>query len=148
MRCSKARRTDAAGEGEELAEAEAPVAADARIRRLTGLVPGDERRDHRRAEALAEVERHVWNPERVAGLARREDRGRGAARALAVRPDGVGPEAKRDPDHLAAAGTRLQERDSAVHPAAHRDGNPGGMGSSADGRREGHGEGAGNAAMN
>ena len=41
------RRADPAGEGEERGEAEAAVAADARVRRLAARVAGHERRDDR-----------------------------------------------------------------------------------------------------
>ena len=66
------RRARALGEGEQLGEAEAPVATDARVRGLSLGVPPHERRDDCAPELLPEVERHVRAPERVAGLARRD----------------------------------------------------------------------------
>ena len=72
------------GESEQLVEAEAAVAAPARIRRLAACVPLDERLDDGAPELLAEIERHVREPERVTGLAGR-DHGLGrAAGALGV----------------------------------------------------------------
>jgi len=109
-------------EGEELGEAEAAVAADARIRSLAACVAGDERPDDRAAELLAEVEREVRHTERVAGLARGDDGCGRAARALAVRAGRVGPEAKGDADRLRPRLTDAQESDRAVHAAAHGDG--------------------------
>jgi len=63
-------------EREQLREAEAAVAANARVRRLTAGVAADERRDHGAAELLAQVEGDVREPELVARLARSQH-GRG-----------------------------------------------------------------------
>src|SRR4029450_4470532 len=52
----KPRRAGALGEGEQLGEAKAAVARDARVRRLAARVPADERRDDRAAELLAQAE--------------------------------------------------------------------------------------------
>ncbi len=105
-------------EREQLGEAEAAVAADARVRRLAARVAADERRDDGAAELLAQVERDVRQPEPVAGLAR-GDHGVGrAARALRVGPLGIEPEAQRDADRVRH---RAQQRDGAVDAAAHRD---------------------------
>ena len=78
------RRARALGEGEQLVEAEAAVAAAARVRGLAARVRRDERVDDGAAELLAEVERHVRQAERVAGLARRDHGFRRAAGALGV----------------------------------------------------------------
>ena len=56
-------------EREELVEAEAAVAAPARVRRLAAGIPLDERLHNGAAELLAEIERHVWKSEPVTGLA-------------------------------------------------------------------------------
>jgi hypothetical protein len=56
-------------EGEQAAEAEEPVAADARVRRLSALVAADERLDDRAQELLAGIERDVREAELVAGPA-------------------------------------------------------------------------------
>ncbi len=113
---------DAAREGQESGEAEAPVAADARVRRLSPLVALDEGRDDGAAEALAQIERHVGRAELVAQLAGCDDRGRRAADALTVGPGGVRPEAQRHADRLVSSVPRLEERDGAVDAAAHRHG--------------------------
>jgi hypothetical protein len=113
---------DAAGEGEQGREAEAPVAADARVGRLPPLVAADERRHDRAAEALSQVERHVRRAELVAELARGDDRGRRAAHPLAVGPGGIRPETERDADGLVPGVPRLEERNRAVDAAAHRHG--------------------------
>ena len=57
---------------EQLGEAEAAVAADARIRRLAARVSPHERRHDRAAKLLAQVERDVRKAEPVARLARRD----------------------------------------------------------------------------
>ena len=113
----------ALGEGEQLGEAEAAVAADARVRRLTGRVAAHERLDHRAAKLLAQVERDVRDPEPVAGPAR-GDHGLGrAAGALGVGPLRVEPEAQGDADRVLAG---AQQRDRAVDAAAHRHGDAAG----------------------
>ena len=86
-------RSDPPREREQLREAEAPVAADARVRRFAARVRGDERLDDREPELLAQVERDVRKPERVARVTRRKDRGRRAAGPLGVRPVRIDPEA-------------------------------------------------------
>jgi hypothetical protein len=103
-------------EREQLGEAEAPVAADAGVRRLAARVGLDERVDDGAAELRSQVERHVRQPERMAGLARREHRFGGAAGSLCVGSFGVEPEPKRDADGRRAG---LQQRDGAVDSAAH-----------------------------
>ena len=108
-------------EREELVEAEVTVAAPARVRRLAACVRLDERVDDGAPERLAEVERDVREPERVAGLARGDHRFRGAARPLRVGAGGIEPEPERDADRVRP---RAQERDRAVDAAAHRDGDP------------------------
>src|SRR3954453_7805468 len=55
----KPRRPGALGEGEQLCEAKAPVATDARIRSLTGGVAPNERRDDGPSELIAQIEGHV-----------------------------------------------------------------------------------------
>ena len=59
----------AAREREHRGEAEAPVAADAGVRRLAGGVAADERCDDSPPELVSEVERDVRQAERVACLA-------------------------------------------------------------------------------
>ena len=112
------RGAGALGEREQLGEAEAAVAADARVRRLAARVAADERRDDGAAELLAEVERDVRQAELVAGRAGGEHRLGRAARALGVGPLRIEPEPQRDADRLRA---RAEERDRAVDAAAHRD---------------------------
>src|SRR6185312_1915709 len=75
----------ALGEREQLGEAEAAVAADARVRRLAGRVAAHERLDHCAAELLAQVERDVRKPSPVTGRAGRQHGLRRAAGALRVR---------------------------------------------------------------
>src|SRR5688500_3315656 len=85
-----------AREGEQLGEAEAAVAADARVRRLAARVAADERRDDRPPELVSQVEGDVRQAERVAGLARREHGLRRAAGTFDVRARGVDPEPEGD----------------------------------------------------
>jgi hypothetical protein len=115
-------RADAPGEGEEGGEAEAPVAADARVRGLSARVAGDEGRDDGSAELAAEVERDVRDVDPVARLARREDGLRRAARAVAVRARRIRPEPQRHAHGLAAGLARALERDRAVDASTHGDG--------------------------
>jgi len=115
-------RADSLREGEQRAEAEATVAAHARVRRLAARVAADERLDDSLAEGLAEIERDVREPEGLARLARRDHRGRRAAHTLGLLPGRIGPEAKRDPDRLVAGIAHAKECDGAVDAAAHRDG--------------------------
>src|SRR5262249_6920296 len=103
---------------EQLGEAEAAVAADARVRRLAPCVAADERPDHRAPELLAQIERDVRNAERVAGRPRGKDRLGRAAGALGVRPLRVAPEPQR---HAGRVPGLAQKRDRAVDAAAHRD---------------------------
>ena len=110
-------RAGAAREGEQLCEAEAAVAARARIRRLAARVPADERLDDRAPELVPQVERDVRDAERVAGLARGDHRLRRAADPLGARTVGIGPEAKRDADRMRPG---AQQRDRGVDAAAHR----------------------------
>ena len=123
----------ARGEGHELVEPEAPVAAHARVGREAGGVPVDERLHDRRAEPFAEVERGVRQPEPVARLAR-GDHGCGrAADALGARPRRVEPQAQRHPDRVRR---RPEQRDGAVDAAAHGDRNPAGVGSGREDRAD------------
>ena len=78
--------TGALGEREQLGEAEAAVAADARVRRLPTLVPPNKRVDDCAPKLLAQVERHMRHPERVAGRTGSQHRIRRTACALGVRP--------------------------------------------------------------
>ena len=115
----------APGELEQLREAEAPVAARARIRRLAAGVALDERLHDRPAESLPRVQGDVRNAERMTGLAR-GDHGLGrAAGALRVGRLRVDPEPERHADRGRPC---PQERDRAVHAAAHRDRDPGRIG--------------------
>ena len=110
-------------EREQLAEAEAAVAAGARVRRLPARVPAHERRDHGTAELLAKVERHVRHAEPMTGLARGDHAVGRAAGALGVRPFGIEPEPQRHSDRVRQ---RAEQGNRAVDPAAHRDGNTSG----------------------
>ena len=112
---------DPPGEAQQLVEAEAAVAAHARVRRLPAGVAACERGDDGAPELLAQVEGHVREPEPVAGLARRDHRGRRAADPLARLRVRVDPEPERNPD---GAGAGLQQGDRAVDAAAHRDRDP------------------------
>ena len=71
------RRAGPLGEGQQLVEAEVAVAAPARVRRLAASVRRDEGVDDGAAELLAQVERHVREPE-----------ARGRSRARRSRPPG------------------------------------------------------------
>src|SRR5581483_10708046 len=92
MTCRESRRAGALRERKQLGEAEAAVAADARVRRLAARVAAHERLHDRLAERLAQVERDVREPERMARLARRDHRARRATCALGARPSRVEPE--------------------------------------------------------
>ena len=104
-------------EAEQLVEAERPVAASARIRRVATLVRAHELVDDRAAELLAEVERHVWKTKAMARSACGSDGIGRAAGALRVGCLGIDPEPERDADRVAS---RAQQRDRAVDAAAHR----------------------------
>ena len=103
----------------ELVESKRPVAAHARIRRLPRFVGVRERIDDRVLELLAQVERHVREAALVTRRPRRCDRGRRAACALGVGRSRVLPEPERHADRVRPG---ADERDGAVDPAAHRDG--------------------------
>ena len=115
------RRTSAAREREQLREPKAPVAARARIRRLSAGIGVDERLHDRGAERFAGVERHVRETEPVTRLARRDHGLRRAAGTLRRGRFGIDPEPERDPDRRGAG---PQQSHRAVHAAAHRDGDP------------------------
>ncbi len=108
-------------EVEQGIEPEGAVAARARVRRLTRAVGRHERRDHRLAELLPKVERHVREPEGMARRARGGHRRGRAARALRTRAVRVLPEPQRHADRVR---TRSEKRDRAVHSATHRDRDP------------------------
>ncbi len=114
-------RPGPAGERDELVEAEAAVAPRARVRGQAGGVGLDEGAYHALTERLPQVERHVRQPEGVAGAARCDDRVRGAADAVGARAGRVEPQPQGDADGLRPG---AQERDCAVDAAAHRDGDP------------------------
>ena len=103
-------------EREQLGEAEAAVARDARVRRLAAGVAAHEG-DNGTPELLAQVERDVRDAERVTGCPRRQHRVGRAARALRARPVRVEPEPQRDADRV---GARSKQRDGAVDAPAHR----------------------------
>src|SRR5204863_4582749 len=113
----EARGSGTLREREELREAKAAVAANARIRSLAAGVAAHERGHDRPAKLLAQIERHVWETERVASLARRDHGFRRATGTLRVRRRRIDPEPQRDPDRLRA---RAQERNGAVDTATHR----------------------------
>ena len=110
---------DAPREREQLGEAEAAVAAHARVWCLAARVSRHEWSNDRAAERLAKIEGDVRKPEAMAGMPRRHDRLRRTAGAIGGRPTGVGPQAKRHPNGLVARIARAQKRDSAVDSAAH-----------------------------
>ena len=120
----EAGRADAAREREQLGEAKAAVAADARVRRLTACIAAHERRDDRAAERVAQIERDVRKTARMARLAGGEHRARRAARTLGVRPVRVEPEPQRHTDRRRP---RLEQRHGAVDAAAHRNRDAGGI---------------------
>ena len=122
------------GEREQLVEAKVAVAAAARVRRLAASVCLDEGRDDRAPEVLAQIERHVGQLERVAGLAGGDHRLRRAAGSLGVRPGRVEPEPQRDADRLRPG---AKERDGAVDAAAHRNRDPLRVGSGVEHLSEG-----------
>ena len=95
-------RPGAAGKRDQLGKAEAPVAADARVRRLPRGVAAHERLDHGAPELLAQIERHVRQAEPVAGRAGREHGLGRAAGALGVRAARIEPEPESDADRLRA----------------------------------------------
>ena len=88
----------AAGKRNQLGKAKAPVAADARVRRLPCGVAAHERLDHGAPELFAQIERHVRQTEPVAGGAGREHCLRRAAGALGVRAARIEPEPESDAD--------------------------------------------------
>ena len=94
------RGPGAGGEGEQFGEAEAAVAADARVRRLAAGVAGDEGVHDRRAELAPEIERHMRQAETVARLARGQDGLGRAAGTLGVGAGRVEPEPQRDADRV------------------------------------------------
>ena len=108
-------------EGEQPREAEAAVAVDARVRRLPTLVTLDKRVDDRAPKLLAQVERHVRHPERVAGRTGSQHRIGRTACALGVGPIRIEPEPKRHTDRV---GQRLEQRNRTVHAPTHRNRNP------------------------
>ena len=114
-------RTGSLGEREQLVEAEVAVAAPAWVRCLPTGIRGDEGVDDGAAERVAQVERHMREPERVAGLPCRDHGLRRAAGTLRVGAGGIEPEPQRDPDR---ARTGAQQRHGAVDAAAHRDCDP------------------------
>src|SRR5689334_17842040 len=107
----------AAGEREQLGEAEPTVAPRAWIRGLAARVAAHERLDDRAAELLAQVERHVRYAETVAGLPSGDHGLRRAARAFGMRAFRVGPESQRHSDRVRAG---AQQSDRRVDAAAHR----------------------------
>ena len=117
----------ALGEREQLGEAEAAVAARARIRSLAAGVAANERSDDRAAELLAQIERHMRHAESMARLARRDHALGRAAGALGIRAGRIEPEAK---SHAHRVRQRAEQRDGTVDAAAHRN-------SHASGRRLG-----------
>ena len=117
----------------ELVESKRAVAAHARIGSLAGAIRVDERVDDRALELLAEVERHVRDPEAVTRRSRSRDRRGRAAGTLGVRRSGVLPQAKGHADRVL---TRATQRDRAVHPAAHRNGDAAGPRFGCEGRSE------------
>jgi hypothetical protein len=106
---------------EQPGKAKTAVAMDARVRRLAAFVAADERLDYSAAKFLAQVERDVRDAERVACSAGSKHRIGRAAGTFRVRPVGIEPEPQGDTDRI---GQRLEQRDSAVDTAAHRNRNP------------------------
>ncbi len=111
--------TETTGDVEHRVETDVAVAADARVRGLTGGERRDERLDHAGAELVAQIDREVREPHRVRERPRLGDRRRRAAAALRV-VLGIGPEVERHRHGLAVP--RAQERrHRAVDSATHRD---------------------------
>ncbi len=103
-------------EREQLGEAEAAVAARARVRRLPARIAAHERGDDGAAEFLPQIQRHVRDAEPVTRLARRNHALGRAAGALGVGAVRVEPEPQR---HADGVRQRAQEGHRAVDAAAH-----------------------------
>ena len=111
---------NAVGKPHQLGQPEAAVAANARIRRRPLGISGDKRLDHGQPERLAQVERHVRHPQRVArrpGCPHRVGRAAGAAR---IRRRGINPQPQRHADRVEPLLDGLQEGHGAVDTPAHR----------------------------
>ena len=109
--------------GKESGEAQVSVATGAGVRRLAPRVALDERPDDRGSERVAQIQRDVRNAPGVTELAGHADRRRGTAGTVGIRALRIDPEAKRYAHRFQAGLLGLEQRDGAVHPAAHRDGN-------------------------
>jgi hypothetical protein len=108
------------GEVQHRVEADAAVAAHARVRGAAGGVAVDEGVDHIGAEALAQIEREVRDAHAMSERAGSGHRLRRAAGARAVGA-GVGPELERDRHDLVASVERQLRGGGAVDAAAHGD---------------------------
>ena len=114
----EAGRSGTFGERKQFGESERSVASDARVRRLAASVAADEGGHDRAPELVAKIERHVRQAQAVTRLARCEHGAGGAARALAVGPSRIDPQAQR---HTYGVRARAQQRNRAVYAAAHGD---------------------------
>src|SRR3989442_7009370 len=110
-------RTCAVREGEPLGEAKAAVAMDAWVGRLAAFVAAHERLDHRAAKLFAQVERHVWDTERMTSSACSKDRIGRAASTLGIGPVRIEPEPQSDADRVRQ---RLEQRNGTVDASTHR----------------------------
>jgi hypothetical protein len=106
---------------EQPGKAKAAVAMGARVRRFAAFVAADERLDYSAAKFLAQVERNVRDAERVTCSAGSKHRIGRAAGTFRVRPVGIKPEPQGDTDCVRQG---LEQRDSAVDTATHRNRNP------------------------
>src|SRR5438093_8446372 len=113
-------RTRAMREREQPGEAKAAVAMDAWVGRLAAFVAAHERLDHGAAKLFAQVERHVWNTERMTCRACSKHRIGRAASTLGIGPVRIEPEPESDPDRVRQ---RLEQRNSTVNAATHRNRN-------------------------
>src|SRR3954451_19516778 len=116
----EARGAELLGQREHLAEADQPVAADARVRRAARLVLGDEVVDDRAPELVAEVERDVGNPHRVSQGTSTGDGLRRAARLRAIARR-IRPQLERDGKHVVTGVEGKLGRNRRVNATRHGD---------------------------
>ena len=110
-----------AGEPEQVAELDRPVALDARDRRLAGEIALGEAVDHRFPEAVLVVEDVVRDAQGLGHAARVVDVATGAAGALAMGRRTVIVELKRDADHVVTFALQQPGHDGGVDAARHGD---------------------------
>jgi len=113
-------RTGPVREGEQPGEAKAAVAMDAWVGRLAPFVAAHEWLDHGAAKLVAQVERDVWDTERMASCACSKNSIGRATGALRVGPVGIEPEPQGDANRVRQ---RLEQRNGTVNAATHRNSN-------------------------